>query len=259
VTVAPAVAGWAAAACGAAGAGVAAAFAHRALSVRSQRIARACHELRGPITAARLGLELGVRRGALSPARLKALDQELARAALAIDDLAASGGLPGRWEELDLHGLLRDSVEAWRGTADARGASLRLSWGGPPGFVRADRVRLAQATGNLIANAIEHGGGVVEVCAQAGAGPGGLVRVEFIDDGPGLPAPVDELARRGRRRRGPHGHGLAIAHGVVAAHGGRLAAAPSNRGARIVLELPLIGAQRGGAANFGDQGRPRRR
>ncbi|HEV3055855.1 MAG TPA: HAMP domain-containing sensor histidine kinase [Solirubrobacteraceae bacterium] len=233
MTAVLAAAGWAAAACGGAGA----ALARRTVSVRSRRVARACHELRGPITAARLGLELAVRRGALSPARLRALDLELARAALAIDDLAASGGSAGRWDEVDLHGLLSDSVEAWRGTADAQGASIGYSWAGPPALVWADRLRLAQATGNLIANAIEHGGGAVEVCAQARAT---TIRIEFIDDGPGLPAPVDELARRGRRRRGPHGHGLAIASEVVAGHGGRLAATPSDHGARIVLELPTV-------------------
>ncbi len=75
------------------------------------------------------------------------------------------------------------------------------------------------------------------------------VRVEFSDDGPGLPAPIVELVRRGRRRCGAHGHGLAIASEVVAGHGGRLAAAPSNRGARIVLELPIVAARRGVAAN----------
>jgi signal transduction histidine kinase len=35
---------------------------------------------------------------------------------------------------------------------------------------------------------------------------------------------------------------LAIAQAVAVAHGGRLAAAPSESGARIVLELPLAAA-----------------
>ena len=109
-------------------------------------------------------------------------------------------------------------------------------WSGPPACVIGDRVRLAQATGNLIANAIEHGGGTVEVRGRADAG---VVRVEVTDRGQGLPAPVAVLARRASRDGGRRGHGLAIAATIAAGHGGRLAAAPSERGARLVLELPL--------------------
>jgi signal transduction histidine kinase len=100
-----------------------------------------------------------------------------------------------------------------------------------------DRLRLAQATGNLIANAIEHGGGVVEVLGRADVG---RARIEVTDTGPGLPAPVAELARRPTRGRGARGRGLAIASAVAASHGGRVAAEPARRGARLVLELPAI-------------------
>src|ERR1700730_12880311 len=74
--------GWAAA-------GLAALIAWRVLGWRMEAVARACHELRGPLTAARLGLELGAREGSLTSARLAAIDLELARASLALDDLAS--------------------------------------------------------------------------------------------------------------------------------------------------------------------------
>ena len=45
---------------------VVATFAWRATSTRLEEIARAAHELRGPITAARLGVELGTRVGELT-------------------------------------------------------------------------------------------------------------------------------------------------------------------------------------------------
>jgi signal transduction histidine kinase len=64
------------------------------------------------------------------------------------------------------------------------------------------------------------------------------VRIEVIDGGPGLPATVAELARRPRGGRGSRGRGLAIAAAIARRHGGRLAAAPSERGARLVLDLP---------------------
>ena len=100
-----------------------------------------------------------------------------------------------------------------------------------------DRLRLAQATGNLLANAIEHGGGKVE--ARGGVAHG-RARIEVIDAGGGLPAPVAELASRRQHGRGTRGRGLAIASAIASGHGGRLAAAPSERGARLVLELPAI-------------------
>jgi signal transduction histidine kinase len=214
----------------------------RSNGIRMEAVARACHELRGPLAAARLGLELGVRVGELSPAQLRALDLELGRASLALDDLAAvrerARHEPTR-QEVDVAQLLADSVEAWRAPAAARGVALALEWTGVPARVWGERLRLAQATGNLIANAIEHGGGDISV-RGARTPEHAFVCIEVVDAGPGLPAPVMELARRPRGGRGARGRGLAIAATIARDHGGRLAAAPSERGARLVLELPSV-------------------
>jgi signal transduction histidine kinase len=235
--IAVSVAGWLAAS----GAGAAAGGVWRALTGRMETVARACHELRGPLTAARLGLQLGASSGELTPARLRAIDLELGRAALALDDLdGARTRRVKAWrapEPVELEQLVSDSVEAWRAAAAVRGVELVGSWSGAPARVWGDRLRLAQATGNLIANAIEHGGGVVEVRGQ---GDAVRARIEVSDSGPGLPAPVAELVRRPSRGRGARGRGLAIVSAVAASHGGRLAAAPAARGARLVLELPAI-------------------
>ena len=240
--IAVSLVGWLAAS----GAGLAAGGVWRALTGRMETVARACHELRGPLTAARLGLQLGASTGELSPARLRAIDLELGRAALALEDLdgVRARGLVARrrLDLVDLRELVSDSVEAWRASALARGVELRASWSGCPACVFGERLRLAQAIGNLVANAIEHGGGVVEV---RGCGQVGRARIEVIDAGPGLPAPVAELARRPQRGRGRRGRGLAIATAIVASHGGRLAAAPARPGARLVLELPAVDAGRG--------------
>lgn len=234
MSVAVSLVGWLAAAIAAA----TAVIIGRTLDRRMEAVARACHELRGPITAARLGLSLGSRVGELSPARLRAVDTELCRAALALQDLAdlRNGGPRVReLEPVDLHALLAESVEAWRAGASAAGVTLRMRWSGGRAAVRGDRLRLAQATGNLIANAIEHGASEVVVRGSARAS---CTRIEVIDDGPGLPAPVAELTHRARHGRGTHGRGLAIASAIADAHGGRLAAAPAQRGARVVLEFP---------------------
>ena len=214
----------------------------RSSELRMEAVARACHELRGPLAAARLGLELGVRVGELSPAQLRALELELGRASLALDDLAVAAQRDREQrvcQEVDVSALLADSVEAWRVPAAARGAALGLQWSGDSARVWGERLRLAQATGNLIANAIEHGGGEINVRGGRDAGRS-IVRIEVLDAGPGLPAPVADLARRPRGGRGRRGRGLAIAATVARDHGGRLAAAPSERGARLVLELPAV-------------------
>jgi signal transduction histidine kinase len=243
----PAVGGWLVGVVGM----LAAVHGRRSLSIRMELVARACHELRGPLTAARLGLELEGRNSPAWGPRLRALNLELGRAALALDDLSAVragrsiGAAPGSLrslahEPVDVRELLSDSVHAWEPAAAAAGGALLLEWTGAAADVDGDRLRLAQATGNLIANAIEHGGGVVGVRGRAAPG---AVRIEVIDSGPGLPAPVAELARRARHGRGDRGRGLAIAAAIARAHGGRLAAAPSERGARLVLELPRAGGE----------------
>lgn len=210
----------------------------RAVDVRMEAVARACHELRGPITAARLGVELGSRGGALSAAQLAAIHSELRRATLALDDLACAPEArqaPRATEAVDLSALLHDSVRAWGPVATEAGVELRLECGEPLPSVRGDPLRLGQATGNLIANAIEHGGTQVEVQARRCATG---IRVEVVDDGPGLPSGLDQLARRARHGHGRRGRGLAITAAVAKLHGGRLSAEPATRGARLVLELP---------------------
>jgi signal transduction histidine kinase len=206
-------------------------------------VADAGHELRGPLCAARLGLH------ALDDKdRAAAVELELRRAALALEDLAAAsrGRRAGERAQLvDVGALLDDAAEAWRPLARAFGAELAVEPLRGRALVRADPVRLVQACGNLVANAVEHGASPVRVRGRVLAG---RVRVEVEDAGPGLPGPVRDLVERPARRRwprshggarpGPRGRGLAIAAGIAERHGGRLAAAPSAAGACLVLELP---------------------
>ena len=216
-------------------AGLVALLALRAHQARAAvRIARACHELRGPLGAARLAL--AAMDGEAPPARLAALDLELRRAGLALEDLGGSR-VVGREEPIAVAELLREQLAVWDLVARALGATLVVGAELPGVHVLGDRVRLAQAIGNLIVNALQHGGGRVELSARLA---GDAVRIEVSDEGPGLPAGI---AAQAERREGAtrHGHGLAVAASVARRHGGRLAPAPSVRGARIGLELPALG------------------
>jgi signal transduction histidine kinase len=212
--------------------------ARRTAGLLRERAACVAHEVRGPLSALRLALHGAGRRRELSPALLAALELELRRAALALDEPVPRRGAVGGDEVVDLVALLRCQEQTWRELAAARGARVSLLPGPRAALVRADALRVAQATSNLVVNAIEHGGGPIEIRAST---IGDRVRVEVTDGGRGLRAPVSRLAsgpRRGRRGRGRHGRGLAITVGVVAHYGGRVTALPSSRGGRVALELP---------------------
>jgi signal transduction histidine kinase len=194
-----------------------------------ERAARVAHEVRQPLTAAQLALHGAARRGEIGPTLVAALELELRRAALALDDPAAA-----RPDDVDLHALLRCQVRTWQDVAAAHGASLALEPGPGTAVVHADAVRLAQATGNVVANAIEHGGGRIVIRTRH---VGDRVRVEVADGGPGLPASVAELGRRPRAGRGTRGRGLAIAGTVLAHCGGHVAPLASG----VAIDLPSAG------------------
>ena len=234
------------------------ALAASALHLRGRRqlvrVARAGHEVRGPLCTAQLALD-----GLEPSARVEAIGLELRRATLALDDL--SGRRRDAIAAVEIGRLLSDAEHVWRALAEAHGATLAVEPG--DALVRGDRLRLTQACANLVANAIEHGGAAIKhdpaTIEHGGAAActtrhdrarraaavhvrsstvDGRVRIEVRDFGPGLPAPLDELVAAARGRRSPRGHGLAIAAAVAERHGGRLVSRPTAVGAHLVLDLP---------------------
>ena len=232
VTAALAVAGWAAA-LGALGA---AAGLRASPGAAAELVAEAAHELRGPLGAALLGLhgvvadEAG--RGA-SPPSSSSCAAPGSRSTTSTPR-RAGGARPTR-RAVDVGALLAEAVEAWRPLARAFGAELLVDAArGRACSSARDRLRLAQAVGNLVANALEHGAGPVRIRVR----PRGRTRA---DRGP---RPRPGPARAGRRAHGRRlhagrrGHGLAIAARVGRRHGGRLLTAPVSSGACVALELP---------------------
>ena len=213
---------------------VLAARLERRARCRTELVARACHELRGPLTAAGLALYSAGRHGELPSRRVAAVDLQLRRAELALTDLALAprgARARDRVEPVAIAALLEAEAESWREVAWAHGCELVLAAPLPDAEVRADARRLSQAAGNLIANALEHGAGTVRLGARAERG---RVRIEVCDDGPGLAKPIPLLSRP----RGARGRGLAIVADVARLSGGALHSAPSARGARLVIDLP---------------------
>ena len=181
---------------------------------RLELVATAEHELRGPVTTiglatAALSREPGGARRAL------ALECELERMRIGLEDLAAARSgrrAPSRPVALSLERVLRGAAAGRR----AAGRPMRFRWDAGPVVVRADRRRLAQAFSNLLANAVEHGSGKVEV---HGTRAGERVRVEVRDEG-------------------PRGRGLGIAGRAVEEAGGVLEIERGEHGTTVAVELP---------------------
>ncbi|MDQ3850779.1 MAG: hypothetical protein M3296_09235, partial [Actinomycetota bacterium] len=133
---------------------------------RKEMVARACHELRGPMTAARLSLATMERRCEAPPERLAGLDLELRRAGLALDDFAAARSgrrMTDRDEPVEVAELLEEQYASWGVVAAAFDSRVQLGCLLPGAMVQGDRLRLAQAVSNLVANALEHGPGQIEL------------------------------------------------------------------------------------------------
>ena len=230
VALAAGVAGWV----------LAAALGVLALRLRRRLELVACaeHELRGPMAALLLNVEtLGRRERAgdgVAAAALLTHHLERMRAGFA-DLTAARHGrrAPSSPQPLRLDAVMRDAARAWRPMARRSGGGVTVDWRAGDVAISADRGRLDQAMGNLLSNAVQHGGGRIDVRAhRAGAG----VRLEVSDAGPGLrngPGPAAEGA----------GRGLGIAARAVADSGGTLTALPGpHGGTTVAVELPLDAA-----------------
>ena len=213
-------------------------------------VAEASHELRTPLALMRTELELALRR----PRSAEELREAVASAAEETDRLARLADdllVLARSDEGEL-GLSREPLFAKELLATvAHRFAVRAAQSGREVEVDApaelgltgDRLRLGQALGNLVDNALRHGGGVVSV---SGRRNGEAVELHVTDQGPGLPPdflPVafERFSRPERSRsEGGAGLGLALAEAVAKAHGGTAHAVNlPGGGADVWLALPV--------------------
>ena len=203
-----------------------AASLHGMLEAKRGLLLAISHELRSPLTRARVNVEL-LDDGA--PRR--ALLHDLAEMRDLIDNLLeserlAQGHAALRLEPTDLAALAVDLV-----AAQFEGAAVQLRLEDVGGPVRADALRLRLLLRNLIDNGLRHGVDAAEppiVFLHREAD--GQVALGVRDFGPGVAA--DQLAQLGQafhrpdgsrtRATGGVGLGLTLARNVVQAHGGRL-------------------------------------
>ena len=88
----------------------------------------------------------------------------------------------------------------------------------------------------LVANAERHGRGPVSVVART---TGGSIAIDVADEGPGFAGdPEQAFERRASAANGGHGIGLALAHSLAHAEGGRLAVTRAAPEPVVTLWLP---------------------
>ena len=203
-----------------------------------QRVARACHELRGALGAMGLVLARVETAGPVSwRETADALRTQQARALLATEDLEAVRGqahevTAAPRSSVDVEGLVRRRVRTWAATHGRW--RVVLDWRAGRPFVCGDAGRLGQALDNLIANALEHGAGRVTIVGRLTAG---TVTVSVLDLGDGMRRSLSDLRPASWRSR--RGHGLAIVRRAIEDHGGRIQLVRESRGTGVQMSLPL--------------------
>jgi signal transduction histidine kinase len=232
------------------------------LTSQEQFVADASHQLRTPLTAVRLRLEMledELSDSELDSARvaedIAAARGEAARLDRLVDGLLALAtaervGAPTRAAPTRLATVVTERVEAWAPVAAERGIRVEAVPRELVARVREDR--LTQVVDNLIANAIDasQAGGTIRVEASTplrAERHDGMVELHVIDEGRGMTP--EQRARAFDRfwredsnpgQLGGSGLGLAIVQKLVHADGGSVAllAAPSG-GVDAVVLLPV--------------------
>ncbi|MFD8599274.1 sensor histidine kinase [Kitasatospora sp. NPDC059646] len=224
--------------------------------LRKAMVGDVAHELRTPLSNIRGWLE-AVEDGVATADRAltSSLLEEAMQLQHLIDDLrdlaaADAGELVLHPEPVDLDDLLAQVANAHGAQAKTSGVALAVepSPAAAP-EVLADPVRLRQALGNLVSNAVRHTppGGTVTLRARAADG---AVLVEVADTGRGiaaadLPLVFERFWRADRsrnRQTGGSGLGLAIVRKIAELHGGTVQVA-STPGAGSVFTVTLPAAE----------------
>jgi signal transduction histidine kinase len=148
--------------------------------------ARAEHELRGAAAALALACE-ALRRDPTARRHAAMIDAQLDRLRAGLEDLEAARGQvcdPVK-EATEIDVLTREAIRPW---------PTSFEWHGEPARMDIDRRRFAQALGNLLANAAEHGSGDIHV---TGTTQNGRVRLQVRNRGRGLTIASDAAEELG--------------------------------------------------------------
>jgi len=220
-----------------------------AMAAQRSFVADAAHELRSPLTALKLQLQLAERAGsdAQREVSFQRLHERLDRSTHLVHQLLTLA----RHEQhhtrpalvrTDLLALARQVVGDHSILAESRGIDLGVTGGGEPLWVPVHPEGLSVMLSNLVDNAVRYtqAGGQVDVSAGMERG---MAYLRVADNGPGVPEA--ERARLFDRFYRPDGNavwgcglGLSIVKNVVEGHGAEIELT-SNDGVGLVVTVYL--------------------
>jgi signal transduction histidine kinase len=236
---------------------------------RRDLIAAVSHDLRTPLASMRAMVEAlndGVVTDPDTVSRyLHTIQTETQHLTALIDDLFElsqidAGALRLHLEPTSLEDLVSDALESMRAQAEQKNVHLQEQVEGVPPRVPLDAPRMQRVLYNLIQNAIRHtpADGTVTLTVR---GASDKVELTVADNGEGisgsdLPHVFDRFYRgerartRDKQESGPGaGLGLAIAKGIVEAHGGMISATSKpGQGASFHVVLPSMPGATGSQA-----------
>jgi signal transduction histidine kinase len=218
---------------------------------------RVAHDLRDPLGAIALGIQVAKKESqpAASPPRaLQLVERQIRRMNDIIDDLlefARAGASPSAKANADLQPVLNDVIETLRPKAAIAEAQLDLE---PFDSVQVacTQAALSVVAGNLIGNAVKYivdSPQAVRRIRVVVKRNGGRVRIEVIDNGPGLPSGAEQLifepfARLPETKQPGIGLGLATVKKLVEAYGGSVGVTSrSGEGSTFWVEIPMASAR----------------
>jgi signal transduction histidine kinase len=223
--------------------------ATEAARARDEVLAVVSHDLRGPLHAISLATE-ALRDEIQGPAQryLGAIERAAQRAERLIADLLEAsaienGALQLNRGAIDAGALLRQAAADHELLVKETGSRITAHLPTEPVIISADRDRVLQVLGNLIGNALKHAKGAPIDLTVERREDAAIIAVK--DNGPGIASQelphIFDRYWSGRTKKGGAGLGLAIAKGIVAAHGGKIAVdSKQGDGARFFFTLPLV-------------------
>ena len=207
------------------------------LASLGRMVATIAHEIRNPLSIIRGSAERIERKHGIH-------DEALAYIVDEVDDLdrILTGYLefaqarPSQFGPVSALKVIQRSVAALEDEARSRGVVVVAP--AADATLHGDERKIRQAVLNVLLNAVQSARARVDITI---ASEGDAARIEIRDDGPGFDATILKDATRPfvTTKTSGSGLGLTVAQSVIDQHRGTLAIQSHDRGARVVITLPL--------------------